>query len=334
MDEKNILITGGAGFIGARFIQHILFERNDFHGNIINLDKLTYAANKEAIEAFQNDSRYTFIEGDICDKSKVRGIVSAYDIHIVMNFAAETHVDRSIVSPRYFIETNVMGTFTLLDAIRKMDKVHFHQISTDEVFGSCPVSSLFTEKSHYNPQSPYSASKAAADHLVQSYANTYGVKTTISYCTNNFGPGQDKEKFIPKMIDCLINKKPMPIYAKGENIRDWLYVDDHIEALYLILTKGKIGSSYAIGARNQLRNIDVVHTLIDLFVEREGGDKEEYLSLIDYVQDRPGHDFCYGIDPTKIENELGYKPKNNFKEALSKTIDWYKDLHEEAFLTF
>ena len=334
MDEMNILVTGGAGFIGSRFIRNLLLEREDFHGNIINYDKLTYAANLELIENFQNDSRYTFIEGDICDKTKVRGVISAYEIDIIINFAAETHVDRSILSPKNFVKTNVMGTLTLLDAIKSKDKVHFHQISTDEVFGSCTLDSPFTEKSHYNPQSPYSASKASADHLVRSYANTYGVRATISYSTNNFGPGQDREKFIPKMIDGLLHKKPLPIYASGDNIRDWLFVDDHIEALSLILTKGQAGTSYAIGARNQLKNIEVVHQLIDLFVEKEGGDREEYLSQIKFVKDRPGHDFCYGVDPTKIEKELGFSPKHNFKKALSKTIDWYKDSHEEAFSTF
>lgn len=333
MEDKNILVTGGAGFIGSRFI-HLLLEKESFSGRIINLDALTYAANPAIIESFNPDSRYTFIEGDVCDKEKVRGVVFAYDINLIVHFAAETHVDRSIKFPRSFLQTNVMGVFTLLETVRKKPTIHFHHISTDEVFGTCQEGELFTEKSSYDPKSPYSASKASADHLVASYMNTYGIKATLSYCSNNFGPGQHLEKFIPTIINSLITKKPIPVYAKGENIRDWLYVDDHIEGLFRILSKGKIGQSYAIGARNQKKNMEVVKTLIDLYCKKEGLDSEEYLSLIKCVEDRPGHDLCYGINPEKIEKELGFKPKYDFEEALSNTIDWYKSSRQEVYQTF
>lgn len=333
MDEKNILVTGGAGFIGARFL-HNLLEREEFHGNVVCFDSLTYAANVDLIEPFQKDSRYRFIEGDICDKQKVRSVLSAYDIDMIINFAAETHVDRSIKNPKIFVKTNLYGTFRLLEAARRKEGIHFHQISTDEVFGSCEKGSLFSEKTPYDPQSPYSATKASADHMVRSYMNTYGLKATISYCSNNFGPGQNKEKFIPKIITSLLDKMPFPIYGHGEHIRDWLFVDDHVDALFLILNSDKTHDSYAISASNQMKNIDVARLIVDLFCEKEGLDNEEYYSLITYIKDRPGHDFCYGIDPSKIRRDLGFEPKHNFKEALSKTIDWYKATHEEAFSTF
>lgn len=333
MDEKNILVTGGAGFIGSRFLDQLL-KREEFHGNVVNFDALTYASNTDLIEPFLKDSRYTFIEGDICDKQKVRSVLSAYDIDLIINFAAETHVDRSIKNPKIFVKTNLYGTFRLLEAARRKKGVHFHQISTDEVFGSCEKDVLFTEKTSYDPKSPYSATKASADHMVRSYANTYGLKTTISYCSNNFGPGQNREKFIPKIITSLLDKMPFPIYGDGNNVRDWLFVDDHIDALFLILSSEKAHDSYAISASNQMKNIDVAKLVVKLYCQKENLDEEEHLSLITYIKDRPGHDFCYGIDPSKLRKDLGFIPKHNFNEAILKTIDWYKGSYEEAFSTF
>jgi dTDP-glucose 4,6-dehydratase len=333
MDEKNILVTGGAGFIGARFLYQLL-KREEFHGNVVNFDALTYASNMDLIEPFLKDSRYTFIEGNICDKQKVRSVISAYDIDMIINFAAETHVDRSIKQPKVFVTTNLYGTFRLLEAARRKPGIHFHQISTDEVFGSCNEGALFDEKTPYDPKSPYSATKASADHMVRSYVNTYGLKATISYCSNNFGPGQNKEKFIPKIITSLLDKMSFPVYGDGMHIRDWLYVDDHIDALFLILSDEKAKDAYAISASNQMKNIDVAKQIVELYCEKENLDLEEHLSLITYIKDRPGHDFCYGIDPSKIRKDLGFKPKHDFKEALGETIDWYKSSYEEAFSTF
>jgi dTDP-glucose 4,6-dehydratase len=312
----SLLVTGGAGFIGSAFIRYLL-RSSDFTGRILNYDLLTYAANLDSLNGFHEHPRYRFIQGDILNQPLIEKLILEHEIDAIVHFAAETHVDRSIASALPFIETNVKGTLSLLEAVRKTPHVHFHHVSTDEVYGSLGESGAFNENSPYRPNSPYSASKAASDHLVRAYAQTYSLSTTLSHCSNNYGPHQYPEKFIPLMIHNCLRKKPLPVYGRGSNIRDWLYVDDHVEAIWLILQKGKKGQAYDIGGKTELSNLEMLHQLIELIaVERPG----DYHSLIRFVQDRPGHDYRYALDTTKIQDELGWQPRTTLLEGLQRTI--------------
>lgn len=308
-----ILVTGGCGFIGTNFILYILKKYPDYE--IINLDKLTYAGNKENLVSVEKNPRYKFVKGDICDKELVNSLVKEADA--IVHFAAESHVDRSILNAGDFVKTNVLGTQVLLDVALKNGKKRFHHISTDEVFGALGKEGKFSEKTHYDPRSPYSASKAAADHLVRTYYHTFGLPITISNCSNNYGPYQFPEKLIPLFITNLIEGKKVPIYGKGLNVRDWIHVDDHIKAVDLILHEGKIGETYCVGGDSEMQNIEITKKILDFF-----GYGEE---MIEFVQDRKGHDFRYAIDFTKIKNELGWAPKYNFEDGLKNKIRWYKD---------
>ncbi|MBT4870854.1 MAG: dTDP-glucose 4,6-dehydratase, partial [Candidatus Diapherotrites archaeon] len=305
-----LLITGGCGFIGTNFILHILAKYKDYE--IINLDKLTYAGNKENLKSIEEDSRYTFVEGDICDRTLVDNVMK--DVDAVIHFAAESHVDRSIENSKEFIMTNIVGTHTLLDSALANGKKRFHHISTDEVFGELGAEGKFTENTPYDPRSPYSASKASSDHLVRAYFHTHGLPATISNCSNNYGPYQFPEKLIPLFITNLIEGKKVGVYGKGENIRDWIHVDDHSEGVDLILHKGKIGETYCLGGDEELTNIDITKLILSEF-----GKGEE---MIEYVEDRKGHDFRYAIDFSKITKELGWKPQHNFGQGLVETINW------------
>lgn len=316
---SSLLVTGGAGFIGSSFIRYLL-RSAEFTGRILNYDLLTYAASLSYLDGFQEHPRYRFIQGDILNQSLVEKLIAEYEIDTIVHFAAETHVDRSISSALPFIETNVKGTLSLLEALRKTPYVHFHHISTDEVYGSLGESGCFTEHSPYRPNSPYSASKAASDHLVRAFAHTYGLSTTISNCSNNYGPCQYPEKLIPLMIHNCLKKKALPIYGRGSNVRDWLYVDDHAEAIFRILQKGKKGQTYNIGGGTEVSNLEMVHLLIEL-IQAEKPD--DYRSLIRFVQDRPGHDYRYAIDNSKIRNELGWNPATSLPEGLKRTVKWY-----------
>ena len=330
---KNILVTGGAGFIGVNFIRFLFretVEKPDFKGRIINLDSLTYAGNagslKEINEKF-GGSRYFFEHGDICDRAFLESLFKKHEIDTVVHYAAESHVDRSILGPEAFIKTNVMGTFTLLDVARNAWKdkkdVLFHHISTDEVYGSLGETGYFTETTPYDPRSPYSASKAASDHLVIAYNHTYGLPVTLSNCSNNYGPYQFPEKLIPLMIMNMLEGKPLPVYGDGKNIRDWVYVEDHNNAVWTIMQKGKVGEKYNIGGENEWENIKLLNVLIDIMANKSGKDAEKIRSTINFVKDRPGHDRRYAIDCSKIKKELGWKQTVNFEEGLSRTVDWY-----------
>ncbi len=336
------LITGGAGFIGSAVIRHLI--RNTDH-EVVNLDKLTYAGNLQSLREVKNDPRYSFEHADICDAEAVRRIFDTHCPDIVMHLAAESHVDRSIDGPGEFIRTNIFGTYTLLDEARryynhlegeKRDRFRFHHISTDEVYGDLEgTDDLFTEETCYAPSSPYSASKASSDHLVRAWNRTYGLPTLVTNCSNNYGPYHFPEKLIPLMILNALEGKPLPVYGKGDQIRDWLYVEDHARALVLVATKGKVGETYNIGGHNEKQNIEVVRTICKILEEkrpiadnptfnRSSGAKR-YEDLITFVADRPGHDVRYAIDASKIERELGWKPKETFESGLEKTVQWYLD---------
>jgi dTDP-glucose 4,6-dehydratase len=326
---KNILVTGGCGFIGSVFIRHLLLE-SDFDGRIINLDKLTYAGNPENLADIAGTlaGRYVFIKADICDADAVRQAFDTYAIDAVCNFAAESHVDRSIVAPDAFIKTNIEGTFNLLEVARRnLDQlVLFHHVSTDEVYGSLCATGLFTEQTPYRPNSPYSASKAASDHLVRAYGKTYAMPVTISNCSNNYGPYQFPEKLIPLMVLNALEGKNLPVYGDGRNIRDWLYVKDHCRAVWEIMKSGTRGQTYNIGGRCELANIDTVNMICDLLDEiQPREDQTSRRDLIGFVKDRPGHDLRYAIDCSKLENELGWAPRESFESGLRKTIQWYLD---------
>ena len=308
-----LLVTGGCGFIGSNFILQILEKYPNY--SIINLDKLTYAGNINNLNSIKDDPRYRFVRGDICDKDLVDSLMK--EVEIVVHFAAESHVDRSILSSDEFIRTNVLGTQILLDAALRNGKKRFHHISTDEVFGSLGNEGKFSETTNYDPRSPYSASKAAADHLVRAYYHTHGLPITISNCSNNYGPYQFPEKLIPLFITNLIDNKNVPVYGKGENVRDWIHVYDHNEAVDLILHNGKIGETYCIGGDSEIKNIDITKKILNLF-----GFGEEKIS---YVDDRKGHDFRYAIDFNKIKTELGWYPKISFEEGLKMTVNWYEE---------
>jgi len=328
---SNLLITGGAGFIGSNFI-HYLLSNSEFNGRVINADKLTYAGNPDNLTDIDKRfgaSRYFFEKVDICDFEAIETLFQTYSIDTVVHFAAESHVDRSIFGPKDFIQTNIVGTFSLLETARLLwqdrQDVLFHHVSTDEVFGSLGSSGLFTETTPYRPTSPYSASKASSDHLVRAYHHTYGVPVTISNCSNNFGPRQFPEKMIPLMILNLLEEKPLPVYGDGKNVRDWLYVDDHSSALWLILRQGRNGETYNIGGENEWQNIELVHLLCDKMAKAQSKNKSYYEKLITFVKDRPGHDRRYAIDCSKIKKELGWKQQHGFSEGLDATILWYRN---------
>jgi dTDP-glucose 4,6-dehydratase len=330
-DSKTILITGGAGFIGSNFIRHIYRERPTW--SVVNLDALTYAGNPRSLSDIEEaaDGRYRLVHGDICDAALLASLFDASDFDGVVHFAAESHVDRSILGPAAFVETNIVGTFRLLDvALRAWEKrgrpemFRFHHISTDEVYGSLGQTGYFTEKTAYDPSSPYSASKAGSDHLVNAYFRTYGLPILLTNCSNNFGPYQFPEKLIPLMILNILEKKPLPVYGDGRNVRDWLYVVDHCEALLMVLEKGRPGETYNIGGEAERANIDVVQRLCELMDERlDRSGTQASRQLIEFVTDRPGHDRRYAIDASKIGRELSWKPRHGFEEALAETVDWY-----------
>ncbi len=328
-----ILVTGGAGFIGSAVIRHIIRHTSD---SVVNLDKLTYAGNLESLAETSANPRYAFEQVDICDRAEVERVFHEHQPDAVMHLAAESHVDRSIDGPAAFIETNIVGTYTLLEAARqywqglnatRQHAFRFHHISTDEVYGDLEgPQDLFTETTPYAPSSPYSASKASSDHLVRAWRRTYGLPTLVTNCSNNYGPYHFPEKLIPLMILNALEGKPLPVYGKGNQVRDWLFVEDHARALYKVVTTGQIGETYNIGGHNEKQNIDVVHTLCALLDElRPRADGSSYRSLITHVQDRPGHDLRYAIDASKIQRELGWMPEENFESGIRKTVQWYLD---------
>jgi len=310
---KNILVTGGAGFIGSNFINYILDERDDY--NIVNLDKLTYAGNLENLKSSEGMKNYHFIKGDITNSELVNYIFERYKIKRVINFAAESHVDRSILGSEIFYRTNVIGTNVLLETARRYEVEKFLQVSTDEVYGSLGKEGLFTEKTPFSANSPYSSSKAGADMMVQAFYHTYGMPVVITRCSNNYGPLQFPEKLIPLMIINALNNKKLPVYGDGMNVRDWIYVIDHNKAIDLVFEKGKIGEVYNIGASNEMPNIEIIKLILKHLEKSE--------DLIEYVKDRPGHDRRYAIDSSKIQNELGWKPEFTFDLAIDNTIKWY-----------
>ena len=323
------MVTGGCGFIGSEFIRHLLLE-SDFDGRIINVDKLTYAGNPDNLTdiASKFSGRYVFIQADICDTDAIRRAFGSYAVDAVCNFAAESHVDRSISAPDAFIKTNIEGTFNLLEFARQnLDRfVLFHHVSTDEVYGSLGADGLFTEQTPYRPNSPYSASKAASDHLVRAYCKTYDLPVTLSNCSNNYGPYQFPEKLIPLMILNALDDKPLPVYGDGRHIRDWLYVKDHCRAVWAIMKNGTRGQTYNIGGRCELANIDTVNLICDLLDDLQPRkDQTSHKDLINFVKDRPGHDLRYAIDCSKLEKELGWLPRESFESGLRKTIRWYLD---------
>jgi dTDP-glucose 4,6-dehydratase len=327
---QSIFITGGAGFIGSAVTRAIVQQTSD---NVMVFDKLTYAGNLASLAPVADNVRFSFLQADICNREAVRSALHSFQPDVIMHLAAESHVDRSIDGPAAFVETNLVGTFSMLDAsleyFRSLQKgramrFRFMHISTDEVFGSLGAEGLFHEETPYAPTSPYSASKAGSDHLVRAWGHTYGLPVIITNCSNNYGPYHFPEKLIPLMIINAIEGKPLPVYGKGDNIRDWLYVEDHASALMLVAERGVAGQSYNVGGRNEWRNIDVVLAICDLmneFIPRSGG----YRNLITYVDDRPGHDQRYAIDSSKIERELGWKPEERFETGLRKTVRWYLD---------
>lgn len=322
---KNILVTGGAGFIGSAFVRYLLTKVPHFTGTCVNYDLLTYAGNLENLKGVENDPRYVFQQGDIRDQELLDAVCVKYGIDTIIHFAAESHVDRSILGPQAFIETNVMGTFHLLEIVRKHPEIHFHHVSTDEVYGCLGDTGLFHETTPYHPNSPYSASKAASDHLVRAYGHTYNLSTCISNCSNNYGPYHFPEKLVPLMILNCLERKPLPVYGEGKNVRDWLYVEDHVAALWMLLEKGKKGETYNIGGESEKRNIDLVHEIIKIVAELQQIDPQTLESLITFVKDRPGHDFRYAIDCSKIKKEIGWEPSHSFSERLKETVQWYID---------
>lgn len=331
----NILVTGGAGFIGSAVIRHII---NDTNHNVLNVDKLTYAGNLESLADVSNSARYQFSKTDICDQSKISELLHSFQPDIIMHLAAESHVDRSITGSSDFIQTNIIGTYSLLEATRhyyqklnddKKSTFRFHHISTDEVYGDLEgTDDLFTETTSYAPSSPYSASKASSDHLVRAWHRTYGLPIVITNCSNNYGPYHFPEKLIPLIILNALEGNPLPIYGNGQQIRDWLYVEDHARALLIVATQAKVGETYNIGGHNEHTNIDVVHSICSLLEDLAPNKPEgisNYTDLITFVKDRPGHDLRYAIDATKMQEELNWKPQESFETGLRKTVQWYLD---------
>ena len=328
---KNILVTGGAGFVGSNFIRYI-FNKKTFNAKVINVDKLTYSGNLENLEDIDNKfgkNRYYFEKVDICDFDKMKEIFQKYDIDTVVNFAAESHVDRSIYGPKDFIQTNIVGTFNLLELAREYwvgrekEGVLFHYPSTIEVYGSIEKGQYFYEDALYKPNNLYAASKASAEHLTRAYHHTYGLPVTISNCTNNYGPHQFPEKLIPLMINNILEEKSLPVYGNGKSIRDWLFVEDHCSAIWQILNKGKTGETYIIGGGNEWENIKLVNVLCTKIAKIKGKDKDYYKRLITFVKDRPGHDLRYAVNFDKIKQELGWRHKYDFEKGLEITIQWY-----------
>ncbi len=326
---KNILVTGGAGFIGTNFIHRLIRQKAGYR--LVNLDALTYAGNRENLRNLEGGQDYQFVQGDIANQELVESLLEKYEIDTVVNFAAESHVDRSILGPIQFLNTNVVGTGILLEAVRKIwrgkdnTQRRFHHISTDEVFGSLePGDSPFSENSQYSPNSPYSASKAGSDHLVRAYLHTYGLPVTISNCTNNYGPFQFPEKLIPLMILNCLNGKPLPVYGDGRQIRDWLYVEDHCEAIQMILERGAVGETYLIGGENQPTNLDIIHQITAILDElRPDSLFKPHANLVQFVQDRPGHDRRYAMDISRTRRDLGWAPTHDLASGLRATIEWY-----------
>lgn len=329
-----ILVTGGAGFIGSAVIRYLIQNTNEV---VLNVDKLTYAGNLLSLNIIEKNSRYKFSQTDICDRQALEKVFSEFSPDIVMHLAAESHVDRSIDGPGEFIQTNIVGTYTLLQVtlaywrglpVGKKEAFRFHHISTDEVYGTLGENGLFTEQTSYAPNSPYSASKAASDHLVRAWRETYGLPTLLTNCSNNYGPYHFPEKLIPLMILNALKGKPLPVYGKGDQIRDWLYVEDHARALYIVATQGKIGESYNIGGHNERKNLDVVHAICDILEDlspQKPSNLLYYRDLIVHVADRPGHDKRYAIDAGKIQRELGWRPQETFESGIRKTVEWYLD---------
>ncbi|QPS85925.1 dTDP-glucose 4,6-dehydratase [Serratia plymuthica] len=333
MALKRILVTGGAGFIGSAVVRHIIEATQD---SVMVVDKLTYAGNLESLSVIADNERYSFEQVDICDRTALDRVFAQYQPDVIMHLAAESHVDRSIDGPAAFIETNVVGTYTLLEAARhywhpldaeRKQNFRFHHISTDEVYGDLHgTDDLFTETTPYSPSSPYSASKASSDHLVRAWLRTYGLPTIVTNCSNNYGPYHFPEKLIPLVILNAVAGKPLPVYGDGAQVRDWLYVEDHARALYQVVTEGVVGETYNIGGHNERKNIEVVHTICDLLEELAPNKPqgiEKYRDLITYVKDRPGHDMRYAIDAGKIDRELGWRPQETFESGIRKTVSWY-----------
>ncbi|WP_445501752.1 dTDP-glucose 4,6-dehydratase [Microvirga sp. G4-2] len=328
--SKRILVTGGAGFIGSAVARHLIGETEH---QVLVLDKLTYAGNLDSLQSIAGSPRYEFIQADILEASKMREVITSYCPNIIMHLAAESHVDRSIDGPGEFIQTNVVGTYTLLQAAlaywqalsgAEKDDFRFHHVSTDEVFGSLGPESHFTEETAYDPRSPYSASKAASDHLVRAWHHTFGLPTVVSNCSNNYGPYHFPEKLIPLIILNALEGKPLPVYGDGSNVRDWLYVEDHARALALIALEGKVGESYNVGGRSEKTNLEVVQAICTILDEIAPDERIGLRrNLITFVRDRPGHDKRYAIDPTKIHQELGWVPQETFETGLAKTVRWY-----------
>ena len=331
MTNKNILVTGGAGLIGSAVIRYLINETNN---NVLNIDKLTYAGNLESLASVNDNPRYQFLHADICDKSAMTKAFQDFQPNIVMHLAAESHVDRSIDGPMDFIQTNIIGTYNLLEVARnywqnltedKKSRFKFHHISTDEVYGDLEgTDDLFTEETSYSPSSPYSASKASSDHLVRAWYRTYGLPVVVTNCSNNYGPYHFPEKLIPLVILNALDGKPLPVYGDGKQIRDWLYVEDHARALYLVATTAKVGETYNIGGHNEKQNIDVVKTICTILDNiKPRTDGQSYAQQITFVKDRPGHDLRYAIDASKIQQELNWQPQETFESGIQKTVEWY-----------
>lgn len=321
-NPQQILVTGGLGFIGSAFIRWILTQEF-FTGQIINVDKMTHGSSLLNVRDHENDPRYHFYKTDICDREAITSICQKHKIDTIVHFAADSHVDRSIQGPRDFIHNNIEGTFELLEVVRSHPHIHFHHISTDEVYGSLGDEGFFDENSPYQPNSPYSSTKAASDHLVKAWAHTYNLSITMSHCSNNYGPYQNPEKLIPHMIQCALSGRDLPVYGTGKNVRDWIHVEDHVKGVWLILNKAPKGSCYNLGARQTKTNLELVEEIARQLAIKNQAPIQTYLSRIKFVNDRKGHDYRYAINPSKAERELGFKPSYDLARGLELTLDWY-----------